>query len=452
MVKNIYLSLFVLLFVGCGGSTSSTTTETPPTTDGQVLSPPVPAIEEGCFKTTLEANHSIPMLGILINYNNQAFVTDETTWSKKLFGKNTSEINDYYLQVSNSHFEFQQATESANCQNDGIIAVKLDKNHPDKDIFFKEDFESNVYPDLKAALYATDSTINFSNFDTDGNGHITPNELLLTFIIAGYEDAYEGYHVPNGVWAHTNCMESTTNTATLDGVSLMGCDDNGNFALFGELQDINNPHDATIGIIAHELGHSAFALPDLYNTNEEDNTGGIGIFGLMGSGSWAQSAYREYAGATPTHFSAWSKIRTGWAASQPAQQDGSVHTLNESASSSYNIIKIPINSTEYYLLENRNNSGYDRGLFALNGTFEGGMALWHIDEAKLTSYYIDYNIVNTDTDNKAVDLVEATNNVLDFQESYGDAKNLFYNPNVTNYGSIISNVSEPSSSMTLQID
>ncbi len=388
---------------------------------------------------------SIPMLAVLISYNNIQITSSESTWSAKLFGTNDHQLNHYFKEVSNSKFQIARALESDGTVNDGVASVKLNYNHPDTSLDYPSLFEANAYPDLKDALIALDSKVDFSNYDEDGSGYITPDELLLTFIIAGYEDSYEGWHVTNGIWAHQYCM-SDSNTATLDGVKLMGCRDNGNFALFGELHNASKPHDATIGIIAHELGHSAFSLPDLYNTS--GTNGGIGYFGLMGAGTWGMQYPREYPGNTPTHFSAWSKVYNGWVT--PTEESGT-SSLQATSSDSYNIIKIPISTNQYYLLENRDNSGYDKGLYLLEGVFDGGMAIWKIDENKLTDSYFFNNTVNADTNNKGVDLVEATNPTIDFGGA-GDEKALFYYPNVDAFGTKVTNISSRSSSMTLNIN
>ncbi len=387
---------------------------------------------------------SIPMLGILISYDNIQIRSSASTWSTKLFGTNDHQLNGYFKEVSNSKFQIARATESDGAINDGIVSVQLNYEHPNTNIDFST-FSSNVYPDLKDALIAIDSKIDFSNYDENADGSITPDELLLTFIIAGYEDSYEGRHVTNGIWAHQYCM-SDSNTPALDGVKLMGCRDDGNFALFGELHDVANPHDATIGIIAHELGHSAFSLPDLYNTN--GTNGGIGYFGLMGAGTWGVQDRREYPGNTPTHFSAWSKVYNGWVT--PTEASGTTY-LQTTSSDSYNIIKIPISANQYYLLENRDNSGYDRGLYILEGVFDGGMAIWHINEDKLTESYFANNTVNADTSEKGVDLVEAANATIDYGGA-GDEKALFYHLNVDAFGTKVTNISSRGPSMTLNIN
>jgi M6 family metalloprotease-like protein len=420
-----FLSSVFFFFVGCGTSSSFEQQE-----------------DDASLATVPHAQASIPMLGILINYNNQQISSNETTWSNKLFGKNEHQLNHYYLEVSAMHFEFSKVSENYGIVNDSIISVYLDKDHPNSSNL------SLTYPDLNAALIVADDYIDFSQYDNNSDGKITPNELLLTFIIAGFEDAYEASHVTNGVWAHQYCMTSNTNSPTLDGVSLMGCQNGGNFALFGERHDISHPHDATIGIIAHELGHATFGLPDLYNTANV-NSGGVGYFGLMGSGTWARQNSVEFAGNTPVHFTAWSKIYNGWL--NATSSTGNV-TLYASSSSSYNVVKIPINATSYYLLENRGNSGYDKGLYSLSGNFDGGMALWKIDKTKLTTQHFEDNNVNADTQNKGVDLVEAQASNIDSSGAGGDEDALYYEGNKNSFSTLITNISQRGSSMSLNIN
>ncbi len=327
MIKYIYLSLIFLFFIACSSST---------TTDNDYISSmPSDSIPNSNIARVPHKKSSIAMLGILLSYNNVRITSNTSAWSSKLFGKNEHELNHYFNEVSNSQFKFTEAYETNGVVNDGIVSVTLNKNHPDVNIDSSQ-FSSQVYPDLKAALEAVDNQIDFSNYDADANGHITPDELLLTFIIAGYEDSYEGRHIKNGIWAHQSCTD-LTQTPTLDSVTLMGCNNRGNFALFGEQHNKTNPHNATIGIIAHELGHSAFRLPDLYNT--ANDYGGIGYFGLMGKGLWATKNSTEEAGSTPVHLTAWSKVYIGWIT--PTIESGST-SLHETFSSNYNVIKIPI--------------------------------------------------------------------------------------------------------------
>ena len=386
---------------------------------------------------SITSSTSNPMLVILINYANQQISSSTDTWAKKIYSKTQGNLNNYYQEVSNSQFEFSEATEC-----NGLASVTLGKNHPDTNIN-SFSFNTLVHPDLSLALSALDEQISFNAYDTNGDGHIQANELLITFIIAGYEDAYEGSHVTNGIWAHQGCVKAQ-DTPTLDGVTLMGCANNGNYALFGEQHNKSNPHDATIGIIAHELGHSTFHLPDLYLG------GGIGNFGLMGGGTWGYANAIEYAGQTPVHMSAWSKYKNNWVTLDDT--NGS-KVMNATSSNSYNVVKVQ-NGTKYYILENRANSGYDRGLYMVGSSFDGGLAIWQIDESKTTQIHIDNNSVNSDKDNQGIYMQDAQGGFIRLNQG-GSEKALFYDGNVNSFlngDANITNISVRGSTMTLDVN
>ena len=365
------------------------------------------------------------LLVIRVNYSDVSFVSATQPWQQRIFGNNEGELAHYMQEISAGNFRFIPASESEETPNDGVITITLTTVHPDSGS------DSTIHPDLAQALRESDKYIDFSQYDSDNNGYIDKNELIPMFIIAGEEDAYSGGSSAKGVWAHQSCT-SGSNSPILDGVTLMSCFADGNYALFGE-RDVDSPtssHDATVGIMAHELGHATFDLPDLYDTTNK--SAGIGYFGLMSAGMWGQKSYNDLPGNTPTHMCAWSKIASGFIAPDILEKGSNVAAnFTQASSNDYNVLKLPINAHEYYLVENRYNQGYDRGLFALNkvGTFKGGLAIWHIDENTLTTK-MPYNIVNNDKNHKGVDLVEAYKNELDFDsQAQGNVKNLFFKSN-----------------------
>ncbi len=421
MIKSVLAFFITLLALGCSSGDSGESTLTSP------------LIQCNTIDFIASSPTDIPMLVVLLNYDNIKISSNISVWTEKIFSKNEGQLNHYFQEVSNEQFEFSQATE---CK--GVASVTLNKNHPNVSIDSISTFNSTVHPDLASSLIALDEKISFDIYDTNGDAKITPNELILTFILAGYEDAYEGYHVTNGIWAHQYCTDDT-NAPLLDGVNLMGCSFGGNYSLFGEKHDISNPHDATIGVIAHELGHSAFSLPDLYDTS--DGNGSIGYFGLMGSGSWTRKNAEEYYGQTPTHMSAWSKIYNNWVT--PDTSTGSI-TVVETFLNNSDIYKVSIDANNYYLIENRNNNGYDRGLFRLTGNFQGGLAIWKIDETIINTN-LNSNTVNNGA-SRGVDLMEATN-INNHEE------NLFYSGNVDFYvDANITSIGPRDSIMTLDIN
>lgn len=449
---NTLLILVFFTFTGCGGGGGGSNAQE---TSGRDLYTGEAYIDSIPSDTTPVSNlaliptppASIPLLVILLEYNNQQIVSNDATWAQKFFSDNPHTLNNYYKEISHNQFSFTPASETYGATNDGIIKIHLNKDHINTPIN-DSSFSSKLAADINASLNAADPYTDFHSFDTDNNGALTPYELSIIFIIAGYEDAYVGGHITNGIWAHQSAL-SISYAPTLDGVSVCNGSKGGRFALFGERHgDSSSSHDATIGVIAHELGHEIFSLPDLYNTNGV--YGGIGFFGLMGGGSWTRVDKTENYGDTPTHMSAWSKAFIGWVT--PQELNNTTATLNESASNTYNVIKIPISANHYYLLENRNNSGYDRGLRSLGRDFEGGMLIWHINQTRLTTDNFRYNNVNADVNNKGVDVVEASEPILDTQpNSAGSQKAFFYYSNRSSFGNKVTEIPDPGATMTFNI-
>lgn len=403
--RNIFVYFIIALIIAsCGGGGSSAQQE-------PVIILPI-----------VTARVHKPMLTILLSYNDVSFTNDVSVWSSRLFGTAPHQLNHYYNEVSLGGFALDRANEDEGSSNDGVISIALDKNHPDSGS------ENTIHPDLKQALIQADASIDYALYDTNNDARISSDELALLFIVAGNEDAYSGANANKGVWAHSWCTQ-TENTPILDGVALMACSAGGSYALFGERHNKDgDDHDATIGIIAHELGHSIFTLPDLYDI--DGTSGGIGFFGMMGTGNWGSDG-TDFAGNTPTHFCAWSKVTLGWVNPELITQTNTLSVeLYESASTAFNIFKLPVGVNEYFLLENRNNSGYDRGLYPITGTFGGGLAIWHIDE-KIIADRLYLNEVNTDETHKGVDLKEAAFDLLDASSSnIGHEKNLYYQGNI----------------------
>ena len=430
---KLILFMSTLLFTACSvENTSNCDDETPP------YEPPAcsnPDYYVSGYDTSREASKENRMLVIRLDYKNQHFVNGENSWADKIFGSELHQLNNYMKSVSSGNFSYTPVAEGGGANN-GVLSVCFDTDHPDPNV----DIGSQFHPDLADAIRNVSNLgFDFSLYDTNRDGHITPNELLIVFIMAGEEDAYSGGSSLNGIWAHEYCTEAQY-TPTVNGVTVMGCASDatqadGSYAIFGERHhdSFSQSHDASVGIIAHELGHAAFRLPDLYDTF--GRSAGIGGFGLMSTGSWGQATSSEHPGATPTHLSAWSKIYTGWMQPQvKSSVNNSLVNLYDTNTNRYNVIKVPINDHEYFLLENRSLHGYDAGLtMLLNGNYKGGLAVWHIDDDTISQKYDD-NEVNTDVRHKGIDLEEANDPELDrSSNNFGHANNLFFSTNQNNF-------------------
>ncbi|MCH7770246.1 MAG: T9SS type A sorting domain-containing protein [Bacteroidetes bacterium] len=203
------------------------------------------------------------------------------------------------------------------------------------------------------------------------------------------------------------------------------------------------------GLLCASVG-SHLGLPDLFDT--ETGLSAIGRFGLMdGQGIFA------YLGTFPPEPSPWSKIYLGWA--EPTivsleNADVSLVTNLAAGISDTVILKVPINSSEYFLIENRardaNNDGstvtYKVDGTVITKTFTkdttgylsfdveslagviidvdefdwavpgNGILIWHIDE-NVINEKIAENKVNTDKKRRGVDVEEA-DGIQDIGETF----------------------------------
>jgi len=363
---------------------------------------------------------TIPLLIVKIQFNTapfNQFQSSDATWVSKIFGNSSGQFNEYFYELSNERFQFHPAAETDGTVNDGIVTASVAMSHPGNNAF-----TANNQAVIKAAITAIDSKVNFAAYDTNSNGAIKYDELQIMFLVAGGETA-TGHADAGSVWAHKS---SISTGPTHDGVSLMKSGNccEGNYSVFGERQGGNaRSYDSTIGVIAHELGHSAFLLPDLYDYDK--SSAGIGSFGLMGGGCWGSKPGDTYSGETPTHMTALMKIRSGFVTPTVISSDGT-YTANDINSSSHNIFKIQSGTSgEYFLLQNRNAVGYDQALNILqgSGTYAGGLLITHNSD----------NVSgNTNDSHRVVDIEEA-NNPKNDAGGGGHYNGLFFNGNSTTF-------------------
>lgn len=193
------------------------------------------------------------------------------------------------------------------------------------------------------------------------------------------------------------------------------------------------------GLLCASVG-SHLGLPDLFDT--ETGLSAIGRFGLMDG----QSIF-AYLGTYPPEPSPWEKIKLGWL--EPVTmniQNADVSLVTNLAASLSDtvVLKVPLNSSEYYLIENRIRDAYNNGStisytigdIVITKTFPNdttgyrsfdvdslsgvvidvdefdwavpgnGIVIWHIDE-NVINEKIAENKVNTDKTRRGVDIEEA---------------------------------------------
>ncbi len=230
------------------------------------------------------------------------------------------------------------------------------------------------------ACLLLDDEVDFSIYDTDDDGWI---DNIYVFY-AGYGEADGGG--ANTIWPHSwNVYWGAGLECELDGKRL------DHYATSQELSKGSNTLTG-IGTFCHEFGH-VLSLPDLYATNY---SGAFtpGSFSLMDSGSYNNNS------RTPPLHSAYERYCLGWIEPEELVEQQNVTLLPTSDPEGINdarLISTDVDN-EYYVLENRQRSGWDRYLPG------HGMLIWHIDyDAKQWNS----NTVNNDKSKQYVDLVEA---------------------------------------------
>jgi len=371
-----------------------------------------------------------PTLFILVSFSDKS-----GTYAGSDFANfQANQLQKYFQEVSYGRFQTVPASESFGTLNDGVVGwIPLNQNHPNPGGGL-DDRNRQLTAD---AIKAADPYVDYSSYDINKDGYLDSNELAVVVIPAGYETSYVGSNCTGtpSVWGHHWSLGwGAVAAPTVDGVIVGDYHSgNGGYAQFGEIHGINTScavrkdHQATLGIMAHELGHLILHWIDLYDTDY--TSAGLGNFSLMAGGTWSWKPGDLYHGQTPVHPDGWSKLYAGWV--DPVYDTAGFFILPASGSSSAtatNAVQIQTTSNpkQYYLFENRSQYGYDRGLYRVGST-TGGIAVLHIDE----------NISDNDNEwHKKVDLVEAENDLSMDIDPYNSGKstNLFYWDNRTKFG------------------
>ncbi len=207
------------------------------------------------------------------------------------------------------------------------------------------EYPQNAQGLTRDALLAADRDINFRDFDNDDNGIV---EAL--FIVHSGPGA-EATGSRNDIWSHAWFVPENVRCDQMQ------------FARYAM-----EPENGNIGVFGHELGHSLFGLPDLYDGTYE--SAGVGMWSMMAAGSWGGG------GNSPVHFDAWCKSRIGFANPFPIIENQRNIRIQPIENEPDILLVWRLNDwgRQYFLVENRQRIGFDQSIPA------SGMLIWHIDE------------------------------------------------------------------------
>jgi M6 family metalloprotease-like protein len=306
---------------------------------------------------------------------------------------------DYYLGQDKGYYNENGDAHVGELVKDAIALAKED------DVDFS-DYAVDAKPGDFADLYGNQTSF----VDKDGN---TVSEIVPNVFIIHRGTGAEYSRDPQIIWSHkwdilsasyygeyyktgTYPAEEGLKYEVVDGVVL------NTYNICPEVgQDLTEyftgpagipkrePSPVDPGVFAHEFGH-VLGLPDQYDYGYDSE--GTGMFTLMAGGSYGRDVNtddallnRYFSGFSPVHMDAWSKYYLGFADPIEINLENEKQTITLRNSVDYpDIYKIVVPGSEgkeYFLLENRQQVGYDKGLaYTVDGKNLHGLVVYHIDE------------------------------------------------------------------------
>ncbi|MFQ5638059.1 MAG: M6 family metalloprotease domain-containing protein [bacterium] len=270
----------------------------------------------------------------------------------------TGSMRDFYLENSYGQFDLT-----------GVVTLWYTASQP---LSYYADDRSGFgsYPRssgrlVEEAVILADPNVDFSQFDNNGDSRV--DALFVVHAGPGAEEIYT-VNFPehtNYLWSHKSSISSVVK----DGVTVAG------YTL--------EPENGAIGVFCHEFGH-ALGLPDLYDT--DNSSEGIGEWGLMAAGGWCHRT-GDLIGTSPAHFTAWSKEALGWLQPVNITQNNLQKEIPpvETHPAVYRLWTDGQAGGEYFLIENRQNIGFDAGLTRRQKDFHlpdaHGLIIYHVDHS-----------------------------------------------------------------------
>lgn len=338
----------------------------------------------------IKFEHYTPVLGLLIEFEDESIIGTEDIWYHKLFGNDSNSLSGYYKEITNGNLQIIPAIEQNNVLNDGIIKIKLDMPHPNTGTEIE-----NTESIFALAIEELKNQIDITLYDKNDNGVIDREELVIIAILAGYEASKETPIDYPQLRSHH--IFSDISFGVVDGVGIL------NMIYISELEYFSGVTElSTNAVLAHEFGHQ-MGLPDLYDI--DGTSKGLGPFSLMAEGT-NNYASGDRPGEVIANLDPWSYIQLNSASPLIISESGE-YTLNSMETGQYNIIRVNTSKpSEYFLLENRTIKGRDLSLKTAVKQ-NGGILIYHIDEEIIDAYY-NFNSINADERKKGVDIEESS--------------------------------------------
>jgi immune inhibitor A len=346
----------------------------------RLLRPLSSALEPGARSANVLAappawhSGSIRMLFIMVNFTDVTCTFNAQNFRDNLFGTTATgpgNLADYYAETSYGAVQLSGDVF-------GPYTVAHDK------AYYNASYP-RAYELIREAILLANGDVDYTLYDKDGDGNV--DNVAVIYAGCGPDDlCYSS--PPDRLWPHAWHISPVS----VDGKSAI------EYFVVPEL--LRGGAIRTIGVFAHEFGHK-LGLPDLYDTSDPQDSVGVGHWSLMGSGSWTSNNPGHENGESPSHMDPWSKWYEGYITPVDRTTANVGESMPQVETTPYFVRLLanpggptdwPSGSGEYFLLENRQQVLFDRGLDGC------GILIWHIDESRTS---------NEDQTHRLVDLNQA---------------------------------------------
>lgn len=293
-------------------------------------------------------------LVVLVDFKSKKFADghDLEYYKNVINGKDFSDekegyvgsVRDYFLAQSNGQFELDF---------DVVGPVTMSKNYGyyGYDNAYQKD--EKVYEMIKEACDGIQDQVNLKDYDWDGDGEADQ----VFFLYAGLGQASGGS--ASTIWPHESelrywpCGVLSYSTGKINTYACAN-------ELQPETQGSSRYISAGIGTICHEFSH-CLGFADMYDTSGGGGYG-MSVFDVMDQGSYNGNGF------VPCNYTAFERIYAGWV--EAIELDAPATVKDMKSVSDYGrpfIMYNYKNTNEYFLMENRQNTGWDEGLYGCNG-------------------------------------------------------------------------------------
>lgn len=239
---------------------------------------------------------------------------------------------------------------------------------------------------------------------------------MVFFIYAGLGEANGGDE--NTIWPKDVGSSNTINgikfasSACCNELMVKDVDSEGNY-----VTDVDG-----IGIMCHELSH-ALGLPDFYDVS--GSSFGMDVWSVMDYGEYCANGY------CPASYTAYERDFMGWRQLQTITEKGLYELVpTEKGGIGYKVVNKE-NPNEYYVLENRQKTGWDSAL----GSYGRGLQVTHVD---YVASRWNSNIVNTEAAHQRMTIIAANNRYIgsSVTEGFADDDDRFTQMKITWSGNL----------------